>query len=66
MTQNAQILADLERGKRITQWDAATDYNCWRLSGRIYDLRKEGHKITTEHITTGSGKVIAEYRLDDG
>ena len=63
MTQEQAILTDLKRGKRITQWDAAIDYGCWRLSGRIYDLRQDGHKIITDLISTHNGKTIAEYRL---
>ena len=63
MSQNEQILADLKAGKRITPMDALNDYGCFRLSGRIYDLRQEGHNIIAETKASESGARFAEYRL---
>ena len=63
-SQNAAILADLQRGWRITSIDALEAYGCLRLSGRIYDLRQAGHPIVAEMIVTDSGKRVAEYRME--
>jgi hypothetical protein len=37
-------------------------FNCWRLSARIYDLRREGHDIVTFWEDDGH-KRWARYRL---
>lgn len=63
-TQNAQILAHLEAGKTITALQAMDQYGCMRLSGRIYDLKQEGHAISKQMVKTASGKHVAEYWLD--
>ena len=39
-TQNLQILSYLKKGKPITPLEALEKFGCWRLSARIYDLRK--------------------------
>jgi hypothetical protein len=60
-SQEEQILAYLKSGKRLTQLDAYKKFNCWRLSARICDLRREGHPIETEHINTPTDKYVARY-----
>ena len=45
MTQEAMILSDLKKGKRITPVNALNKYGCFRLAARIFDLRNQGHKI---------------------
>ena len=62
-TQTAQILAHLKSGKTITQKEAYEDFQCFRLSGRIYDLKQDGHAIEKRMIPTPSGKHVAEYFL---
>lgn len=62
-TQNQKIKAYLEIGGKITAIKALTMFDCFRLAGRIYDLRKQGMKINVETITTKSGKIVAEYSL---
>jgi hypothetical protein len=44
-TQEARILAELRSGRAITPYDALYNFNCLRLSARIYDLRRKGYKI---------------------
>lgn len=61
-TQNARILAHLQRGKTITPIDALKIAGSWRLSGRILELRQAGHPIITEWEQRG-GKRYARYRL---
>ena len=63
-TQNAQILAHLKAGKTITPRQADREFNCMRLSARIYDLRQEGHPISKQMVKTPSGKHVAEYWID--
>ena len=63
MTQNAQILAHLKTGKRITPLDALREFGCFRLGARVFELKAEGHNILKEMIETDSGKRVAEYRL---
>lgn len=62
-TQNQQILKHLQTVGSITPIDALNLYGCFRLSGRIYDLKKQGIKIETKHETS-NGKTYARYVLD--
>ena len=65
-TQTTKILLYLKEGNKITGMGALKLFNCWRLSGRILEIRKMGFKIKTDYITTPSNKVIAEYKLMKG
>lgn len=51
MTQNERILRHMRDYGSITQADALTDYGCYRLGARIYDLRKAGYPIAKETVT---------------
>ena len=51
MTQNEHILRHMRDYGSITQADAATEYGCYRLSARIYDLKAAGHQIVKETVT---------------
>lgn len=62
MSQKSQILEYLQTGKSITPMDALKLFGCFRLSGRIYDLKKKGYRI--EEIDTHiNGKTFARYFL---
>jgi len=61
-TQTAQILRHLEERGTITPMDALTDYGCFRLGARIYELRQRGYDIETEMVSSG-GKRYARYRI---
>jgi hypothetical protein len=63
MTQAAQILEMLKRGP-VTAMDALNTCDCFRLAARIKDLRDAGHEITTNNLTLPSGKVVAQYQLN--
>ena len=63
LSQEEMILQHLKEGKAITPLEALNKWGCFRLSGRIFDLRKEGHEIITTNITKG-GKTFAEYSLE--
>ena len=65
-TQNNRILEILREGGEISQRDAYKMV-IYRLSGRIFDLKKRGEKIITELRTVenadGSKARVAFYRL---
>ena len=63
MTQTQTILEMLKRGP-VTAIDALSKCNCFRLAARIKNLRDAGHDITTHNITLPSGKVVAQYTLN--
>ena len=64
-SQCKKILADLLSGKTVTAISALRDYGCFRLSGRIFDLKHDGYNIVKTTIKTESGKKVAAYRLSD-
>lgn len=57
------ILEYLKTGKSISPLEALEKFGCFRLGGRVYDLKKAGHRITTS-IVERNGKRFAEYRLE--
>ena len=61
-SQNNQIKQHLQSGKTLTALQALRKFNCLRLSGRIYDLNKQGLNIHSEMVTV-SGKRVAQYSL---
>jgi hypothetical protein len=61
MTQTELIRKHLLEGKPITPIEALNKFNCFRLSGRIYDLKSQGMNIISRTITS-NGKSFAEYR----
>ena len=62
-SQNKRIRAYLEAGGKLTQAQAYTMFQCFRLASRIHDLRDEGVNIDKEMIITPSGKRVAEYSI---
>ncbi len=63
-SQNLAIRAMLESGGRLTPLEALNKFGCLRLSGRIYDLKKQGMNISTQMVERG-GKRVAEYSMRD-
>lgn len=61
-SQNDRLLCYLSTGKPITPMMALRRFGCFRLGARIYDLRRDGHKITSELVNRGGARV-AQYRL---
>lgn len=61
-SQNEEILDWLREGKSITPLEALENFGCFRLGGRIYDLKQAGHRIVTETVTN-NGKRYASYSL---
>ena len=65
-TQNKRIEKYLLSGRTLTPLDALYEFSCFRLSARIYDLRKRGYDIESKprKITSdGKQKVVVEYKL---
>ena len=63
-TQQERILAALERGRTVTPISALRDFGCFRLGARIYNLKREGHKISTTLKPDREGHRFAEYRME--
>ena len=60
-SQNKQIKAYLETGRRITAWQALDLFRCFRLASRIHDLKQSGVAIDSDTIITDDGKRYKEY-----
>ena len=64
MSQSSKILHYLKQGHALTPISALRMFDCMRLGGRIYDLRKRGHQITTSYVSDWrKRKRWASYRL---
>ena len=57
-SQNEKIKNHLLSGKSLTPLDALYKFGTFRLSGRIYDLRKSGMRIKAETVKITSGSKI--------
>lgn len=68
MTQCERILRHLQDYGQITTMEAFNEYGITRLSGRIYDLKADGYKISST-ITSGKNRYgdtthFTTYRLE--
>lgn len=67
MTQEERVLEHLKKNGKISQKSAIRLYSIYRLSARIYILRKWGYNIETEYKTGknkyGDKVAWAEYTL---
>ena len=68
MAQTERLLAHLKRKGTILPLEAWRDLGIYRLSAVIYDLRQEGHKISTKRLAItnrfGETAQIAQYILE--
>jgi hypothetical protein len=68
-SQNKQILSYLQAGHIITALDALYMFGSFRLSARIYDLKRQGVAISSDLIAitsptaTGSKKHVQQYYI---
>ena len=62
-SQSEEILAWLQSGKSLDPLTALEKFGTFRLGARVYDLKKEGHRIETIMVEK-RGKRYAEYRLE--
>ena len=51
-------------GRPLTPMEALNEYGCFRLAGRVHELKKMGWPITCERKQTKNGKVVGFYSLD--
>jgi len=61
-SQSEQILRHLQSGKGLTPIQALTKFSVFRLSGRIFDLKKQGWPILTQKVKR-YGKTFARYSI---
>lgn len=63
MTQCERILEYMKQNDGITSMDAYR-LGCTRLAARIADLKKDGHRISTERVTVNH-KTFVRYHLGE-
>lgn len=63
ISQNKVILDYLKEGHGLTALEALKLCGTLRLSGRIWELRSQGHNITTKMVVR-NGKRIAQDHLE--
>jgi len=68
MSHTEIVLKHLKRGSTLTSMQAFSRYGITRLSGRIYDLRKQGWRIDApmKRVKSRNGDYarVAVYRLN--
>ena len=68
MTQCERILRHLQDYGSITQAEAVTEYGCYRLGARVFDLKAQGVPIKSETVTgknrSGERTCFARYSLE--
>jgi len=65
ISQNSSILAYMLKGNRITPIEALNLFKCFRLTSRIYDLKKRGFDIKKQFVKVGSmNKKVMQYWID--
>ena len=64
MTQCERILRHLQDYGSITQAEAVTEYGCYRLGARIWDLKAQGVPIRSERVTGKTG-TTSRYPFPD-
>lgn len=69
MTGKERILNHLKENGSITQLEAIKLYWDWRLSAKIYALKKDGYNIITETIKVkradGTNAYVSKYILEE-
>ena len=67
-TQNERILTHLKSGRPLTALEALTEYGVIQLPARIYELKRDGHRIRSRRRVVinrfGDRVRVNEYRLD--
>ena len=61
MTQCERILRHLQDYGSITQAEAVTEYGCYRLGARIWDLKAQGVPIKSETVIRGADVLRAVF-----
>ena len=67
-TQYQVVLGHLQEHGTITSFEAISKYGITRLSGVIFNLKKDGHNITSKLVkvkTRYHYTMVSEYKLCD-
>lgn len=68
MSDKAKILKHLQEKGSITPMEALEQYGCYRLGARVWDLRRDGHDISTTIVEgrdrNGEPMKFARYSLN--
>lgn len=68
MTQEQRVLAHLQAGRKLTQFEAIKDLGILRLASRINELKNAGHQISKTMIEVenryGETCHVASYKLE--
>lgn len=65
MSQNEKILTYMRKQGGITAMDALKLCGCFRLSARIHDLRRDGHRIVTETVRRNNSNFAQYWLMED-
>lgn len=65
MTQKEKILKHMREHNGITNMEAFKHYGITRLSGRIYELRRDGHHIRNVPQETEDGRHYDRFVLEE-
>lgn len=69
MGDKTRVLDYLRANGSITPLEALREFGCYRLGARIWDLRHDGHSISTEMVEgrdwNGEHERYARYRLEE-
>ena len=63
MSQSQWILNQLKISP-VTPMEALAGCGCFRLAARIKELRQQGNDIKTKTLILPSGKIVAQYILE--
>ena len=63
MNQSQWILNQLKQAP-LTPLEALAGCGCFRLAARIKELRQQGNDIKTKTLILPSGKIVAQYILE--
>ena len=67
MSDKLRVLQHLQERGSITPLEAFDGFGCYRLGARIWELRRDGHDISTEIVQdvdrNGEPKRYARYTL---
>ena len=63
ISKKQMLRAALEAGRKVTGLSAMRDFNLYRLSSEIHQLRGEGMNIQTRMVDTGNSRH-AEYYME--
>lgn len=70
MSQAADVIEYIRDNGSITTKQAMEDLGCYRLSGRIYDIKSRGIDVKSEMITVqnrnGKNCRVARYTIPGG